>query len=493
MRNVAINQIRSIASLDGRLSHVATPLVVVRGDALWILLLLAGSTLLSVASESLDPFFVAILFLLIGVAVSRAAFQRSRLETRAFLLCYGACVMVAGLAQSYSLLTFGVPQNFVDALHFLDNISPSPPFTQFGDMAPNYKPRLAIMIWQQVYRLTWLLGLKFGPYIGVLFNALVVGLSGSMTVRIARELFGNDCWRLRRVGTLCACSGMFWLFGGLLLRDCFCLFFSTLALWALVHWLSRSTPSSLVLAVFAVGTSAVAIWYLRWMISLLYGFFGLLALLCWLGRRGLDAKGMALVLVVGAAILVGSTYISSYLASSASYRAEFAEGYEEIGYRSTSGGDDSLGIQLVVEQPLPVRLFLGAGTLALRPIPLWALIAPGVRDYHLILSANGIYQVLVMPLLLAGLLMVFATVLSTRTLSPLFFLAAYSLFNTAVVASTSLELRHLAQFYPAFIVLAVVPDTRERESRHLVKSMACVWFSMVTLVHILWFVMKYRQ
>ena len=460
---------------------------------LWILLVFAGSALLCIANEAVDPLVVALLLLMVGFVVGHVVFQNGRYEMRAFLLCYSVCVMVAGLAQFYSISVFGALQSTIDSPKYLEWISPAPPFTKFDDMASNYKPRLAVVIWQQVYRLTWLLGLKFGPYIGVLFNGLVVGLSSSITVRTARELFGNDCWRLRRVGTLCACCGMFWLFGGLLLRDCFCLFFSVLALWALVHWLSKPTLCNLVLAIFAVGISAFAMLYLRWMTTVLYGFFCILALLCWLGQRGSDAKRLVMVFILVTATLVGFAYVNRYFTSLVHYRAKFAERYEAIGYESTSRGDDSLGMQLVLHQPLPVRLILGSGMLMVYPIPLWAFIEPGVREYHFIFSYNGIYQILIMPFLLAGVHIVFRTVLNIRKLSPLFFLTAYSLLNTAVVASTSLQLRHLAQFYPAFLILAALPDTRERQTKLLVKNIGLVWLAVVVLVHILWFVMRYTQ
>ena len=458
---------------------------------MWVALFLVGIILLCTANRAPDPLVVAFALLLTGYIVCRVLFQAGHYEIRAFLLSYCMCVMVSGLAQFYSISVFGALQSTIDSPKFLERISPAPPFTKLDDLALNFKPRLAVVIWQQVYRFTWLLGLKFGPYTAVLFNGLIVGLSSSITVRTARELFGDDCWRLRRVGTLCAFCGMFWMFGGLLLRDCFCLVSSALALWALVHCLSNPKLTNLLLAVFTVGISAFAMWYLRWMITLLYGGFGFLALLCWLGQTRLDTKRMIACLALVGVLLVSFSYIGSYVANTLSYREQFSESYQTIAYGATSRGDDSLGIQLVVDQVLPVRLILGTGTLMVYPIPLWAFIEPGVREYHLIYSYNGCFQVLVMPLILAGGFIVLRTVLDTRKLSPSFFLAAYCLFNTGVVASVSLELRHLAQFYPAFLILAALPDTRDRESLRLVKTVGYVWFGVVVLVHILWFVMRH--
>jgi hypothetical protein len=69
---------------------------------------------------------------------------------------------------------------------------------------------------------------------------------------------------------------------------------------------------------------------------------------------------------------------------------------------------------------------------------------------------------------------------------PLLFLAVYLLMNILAVVATSLEQRHIAQFMPAMIILAAVPDTRERETRKTVWDCALVWIFVVVLVHLAW-------
>lgn len=205
-----------------------------------VLLVMVGSGLQGYANGTIDAFFLAFFLLLAGVVVS-LVFSSRRPEMRAFLLTYGVCVFVGGLAQQYSLSAFGVLQSTPDAPTFYNELAASPPFTTMADIHPNFNARLAVLMWQQVYAATWWFGFKFGPYTGVMFNALIVGLAGAITVRTAREMFGNDLWRLRRVGTLFACCGMFWLFGAVLIRDCFTLFLNSLVLWALVRWLCSPT------------------------------------------------------------------------------------------------------------------------------------------------------------------------------------------------------------------------------------------------------------
>ena len=69
---------------------------------------------------------------------------------------------------------------------------------------------------------------------------------------------------------------------------------------------------------------------------------------------------------------------------------------------------------------------------------------------------------------------------------PMLFLAVYMLMNVLAVVATSMEHRHLAQFMPAMMILAAVPDTREKEERRRVRGVMLGWFSLVILIHLVW-------
>ena len=59
-------------------------------------------------------------------------------------------------------------------------------------------------------------------------------------------------------------------------------------------------------------------------------------------------------------------------------------------------------MRLVQTQPLPIRLVLGPGTMLVFPIPLWGYVESGAKAYHLIESWQGVYMVLITPLVFAG-------------------------------------------------------------------------------------------
>ncbi|KKL66502.1 hypothetical protein LCGC14_2144360, partial [marine sediment metagenome] len=281
----AIPRFRSRVRLDApktTTASIATP-------ALSLLLTLLGSGMQGYANRTGDALFVALLLLLAGVSVVVLLFPGKRAEHRAFLLTYGVCVFAGGLAQCYSLAVFDNPQSTVDAvLSFFPNISSEPPFTTMADSHIFIESTLPLVIWQQVYKLTWLLGLDFGPFTGVMFNSLVMGVCASLTVRTARELFGNDAWRLRRVGILFAFCGLFVLFGAVLIRDCFTTFVNVLVLWGIVRWLVRSTPTNLLFAIGLTGVSTYIMAFLRIEAVVLFGLFWLLAFLFWYLKKRLD-------------------------------------------------------------------------------------------------------------------------------------------------------------------------------------------------------------
>ncbi len=125
------------------------------------------------------------------------------------------------------------------------------------------------------------------------------------------------------------------------------------------------------------------------------------------------------------------------------------------------------------------------------PIPLWALFRIGASDYHWIKGYNGLYQLFVLPLVLTGFLAAFHTFFrDTKLPWPFMFLVLFLLINLVGVVATSLEQRHFGQFMSAFVVIAAIPDTREKKIENELKNIKALWFFGVLLVHIAWGLLK---
>lgn len=451
-----------------------------------VLLVMAGSFMQGYANGTVDAFFVAVFLFIAGVTVVSLVFPRGRAELRAFLLTYGICVFAGGLAQCYSLAVFDNPQSTADAVNFFfPNIAAQPPFRTMADWYILSESLIPIVIWQQVYKLTWLMGLDFGPYIGVMFNALVIAITGSLTVRTARELFGDDAWRLRRVGILFAFCGLFILLGAVLIRDSFTTFLNVLVLWGLVRWLVRPTLRNLLLTIALTGAAAYAMFFLRIEAVVLFGLFWFLAFLFWYFKKKLNITRVFAIILAICMLLIAGGAIMGYVQLFQEIQISGRTQYDALSANADTG--NSLGMQFIINQPLPIRLVLGSGMLMVFPIPLWAYFNTSSLDYQWIMGYHGIYKVLVMPLVFAGFLAVYRLFQrDQRQGFALGFLAAYMLVSLAAIVATSLEQRHLAQFMPAFMILAALPDTRNRKVRTEVRSIAALWFAVVVLVHVAW-------
>lgn len=463
-----------------------------------VLLAAVGGALQGYTAGTLDAFFLALLLLVGGAAATALLFRGDLPELRVFLLSFGVCALAGGLAQAYSLSVFGIPMSTTDANNFFGAILPAPPFYSWLDLQTvwignSFLGRgapLAVQTWQYLYHYFGELGFDHGHYLGTLFNALLVALTGAITVRTARVLFGADAWRLHRVGTLYALCGIFALFGGIFLRDSFTLFLNALVLWGLVRWLEHPTGRRYVLALVLTALSCACVWYLRRNSVYLFGLFHLLAWFCWYWRGEKRIGRLAATLFLPVLVTVASAVLLQYFAASIGVLTEESEDY--VSLAAADSLDDSLGMALVVTQPLPVRAVLGSGVLLAFPIPLWSYLGPGATEYELIKTWQGVYKLFVLPLVFAGLVYVLREVRRREShASGRLFIALYSISMVVAVAATSLETRHLGQFFPALLLLAVIPDTRVRDDRRMVRSMAALWVGVLVLVHLAWAGMRY--
>jgi hypothetical protein len=469
----------------------------------WVLpavmsMVMAGGLLQAYANSTIDGLFVAWILLLVGTLAIKTILPRGTQELRVFGLSFGVCILAGGLAQFYSLVSFGDVMSTVDANKFFSMIYDRPPYDTLEDLATvwtgdrflGFGAPLAIVIWQQVYHLFSALGFSHAPYLGVQFNALVVALSGSVTVLTARALFGDDRWRLRRVGNLYACCGLFVLFGAILIRDGFTLFLNLLVFWSLIHWLQRPTIRNYVLALVVTIFAGVSVWYLRKNSTYLFGLFHMLAFFCWYWR-GRKSLGHVLTTIALPIILsFASAFVYQYFSASLDALATESENYVELAAKESQ--DDSLGMSLVVNQPLPVRAALGSGVLLAFPIPLWAYLKSGATEYELIKTWQGAYMLFLLPLALAGFAQVIRSLRHRDAFaSEQVFIALYAASMLAAVAATSLETRHIGQFLPAFLLLAVMPDTRKPRDQQRVRSMVYTWVAVLGGVHFLWAGMRF--
>jgi hypothetical protein len=161
------------------------------------------------------------------------------------------------------------------------------------------------------------------------------------------------------------------------------------------------------------------------------------------------------------------------------------EGYAELARDQHTA--DSLGMALIWNQPLPVRMVLGSIYLYVFPIPFWS----GFQlesVYNVFKSANVVFFYFVLPLLAISILRLIRHK-QARSVSVLFMLFL-TLGFTLAIAGSSLETRHFGAFLLPIFVLATIPDLRERNVRLQYKRYLFVVLSGVIVVHLAWSVLK---
>ncbi len=156
-------------------------------------------------------------------------------------------------------------------------------------------------------------------------------------------------------------------------------------------------------------------------------------------------------------------------------------------FSNNTASSDSLGLSLIVNQPLAIKLVLGSVWVLVFPLPVWSgfqLESP----YHLFKSLNAIYMYFLVPLFGLGVLNV---VRKSRNRNPLivFNLVIVLGFLLSVVA-TSVESRHFGTFLVAMFMVALQPDLTHRAVRMSYKNILSAYLMGILLLHVIWALLK---
>ena len=195
---------------------------------------LLGVFLLEGVSSGIGPIAAGTILLVLGFAIT-ALLGGGKYEYRNYFLSFGLCALVAGCAQQYSMLSLlTTPVSTTDAKTFEAFVLDSKLQT-IAELEQVVNAPLPVYVWKALYRFSQAMGLGVGPWLGVLFNTMLVAISGVLTTKAAKAIFGEDDKRLRRVGNLYALCGLCLLLGALLLRDCFALLLNAMVFWCLIN------------------------------------------------------------------------------------------------------------------------------------------------------------------------------------------------------------------------------------------------------------------
>lgn len=452
---------------------------------------ITGCALLSDVYQSLDPFLLATLLLCLGVPLASLLSGGNRWVVRGFTLSFSVYVLICGLSHFYTQMMWGQPISAGDSYGFYQYINTEPPYHTVDSLYHLINAPHAIIIWQQVYRVSAFLGLTHGFYIGTLFNCFVMAAIAAITVRIGKELFGQDDRRLRLIGTISAFCGIYWMFGSMLLRDGFVLFTNAVVVLLLIRVLKRPGLGRIACAIAGLLGALYFMEHLRSYTVPLLISFGFLALAVWLIDFRLGSKRLWLGLFALLCMSIFLPDIRTFLATT--YETISALSLRYLRGTIAGSADSSLAVNLIITQPLPIRLPLAACYLLVNPIPLWMAFEHWPwREYYLFKSAHGILTVLILPSAALGVLEIIRrNIRGKQGICACNFLLAAFFISLFGVALTSLTSRHFAQFFPLLILLAAIPDTTQSA---VMRKLACVriyWFFLILSIHAVWALLRF--
>lgn len=441
----------------------------------------------SVLFSSFSPIVSGSGYVAIGLILV-AIFSKHSDTKATFLLSFSLCSMVATIAQSYSLATFSTPASTLDANTFLKLIT-SRIDMNLQEMKTVVNAPLAVVTWQFLIGIWSKIGVPGGLWIAVQFNALLVALSTSITMGLARLLIGDNTQKLRYGVYLFPLCGIHLLFGSILIRDSFALFFNIVALYSLAKFLTYPNAVQFSFALLVNVICGSAMYFIREQSIYLYMLFFVSALGVSMLSGRISMGKISILCLIGAILLLGSVQMASTMKNATNETDQKSSSYE--GGSVASNREGSLGVSLIVNQPAPIKAIAGSLYLFVQPIPLWGYFQYGLDEYLWIKGYQGLFAVVIFPSLILGTLLCTRGMIDQGGKTALGrFLVLYLILSTVLVALTSFETRHHGQFFPAYLVLALAGMQPVGGSVVTLSWLRISWLTTIILGHVAWWILR---
>lgn len=457
-------------------------------NALNGLLFILGAIVNALSYGTLEPIAVVGVLYLIAISILRLTPLGGAAEHRMFNTVFCTCFLMAGISAVFANQFNDFRQLTSDAGGFYEMAASRAQGLSLGEIERIHEGALIIVVWRGIYDLFSSFGFEKSRYIGISANVIAVSLSGVLGIKMVRLLFGNDWYRFQRLTLLVASCGLFWLFAAVHLRDAVVLLGITSLALAWIYFLVKPD----------IGWRLFLVSGLNLLAFLLFGFmrseflFVPIAMTLaavsalYLGRINTNSQPIAFAVLIIAAV-VAFFFFQSFKTDIQSVLVDGRLGYGGLAEQQHDTG--SLGMSLIVKQPLPIRLVLGSVYLCVLPIPVWN----GFQQesaYHFFKSANALLFYGLLPLLAIAVYELYRNdrLRIPQLLFPLFL----SLGFTASIAISSLESRHFAAFLMPMFVLGTLPDLRDSRIHENYKRALTIMLAGVVLVHLIWVVLKFR-
>ena len=448
-----------------------------------ITLLLTGSLLHLVAELSPLPLFVALIYFCVGWLIlwfSRFGGKWGRfIYIRVFLSGF----LSAGIAALYRSFLGDI---LGDASAFFEIVSGAASGLSIIEIAALTEGALSVVLWREIFDLMALIGFPRDQYVGVLVNIFLVALSSVVAMIIVQQIYGYDPYRFNKLVLMYSFCGLFWIFAGILIRDSIILLSVNIIVCAFVFFLREPGFNYRLFLLIVVSILA----------SIFFGFmrrefvFVPVAMLIaalpamFFGQSNVIRKGNIILLFSFCFVILGVAYV----AIGRDLVGALIKGRESYINQFVSINNNSLGMDLIVNQTILIRLVLGSVYLYIFPIPLWS----GFQldsSYHLFKSLNVFFIIFLLPLIILSLRMLWKSNLYRSF--PIIFILFLVLGFTLAIAGTSLETRHIAVFYVPLFILALLPNTQNSIVKRNYREILFLVIGGFIFIHFAWIFLKF--
>lgn len=457
--------------------------------SLWVIggfSFLLSSLLISIFEASVSFFFLPYYYILFSLALFIVSRVKSKYEIVGFFFYFSINLFWIGVSVLFRNQFQDYSQNQADAFFFYETSLKSFSDTKLQELVLTTEGSFAIYSWRKLYECFSFLGFKKSPTIGIVFNAWILAIGCLISVKIAKLIY-NDKYKILRFIVFYSLCAIYWLFGSVHIRDSFIVLFVIIQLYFAISYLKNKTKARVILFGLVSLTGIFSFPFLRtefYFIPILFFLAAIsIPLLLKVNNKKRIIYSFFLILLIG---LLFSYLFSDYINIVFKVLESGQKGYiEEV---SETASDNSLGVKIIINQPIALRLILGSVYLHIYPIPFWY----GFKTdtiYDLFKSLNLFYLWFILPL-------VYMSVRKCKSYNQveketiLFCISVYIVLLLAI-AGTSLETRHLAVFFVPLILIAVKPDLRNKFIRKEYKVLLLNLFFFVFIIHIAWVFLKY--
>jgi hypothetical protein len=281
---------------------------------------------------------------------------------------------------------------------------------------------------------------------------------------------------------------MLWLYAGIHLRDSFVFMVIAALTWLWVLLLVKPTMGFRFVATVIGNVSMILVFYY---LRAEYVFVPLAMLLASVAALFVSEKKSKNIRVQTYLLLIVTLVITSIFISFYGETVLRLINHSQGTYSNATAelsSQDSLGAAIIVNQPMPIRIVLGAIYMFVYPIPFWSGFNFATA-YHLFKSLNVLFFYCLTPLMFLAIKIIYSKKIVRET--SVMFVLFLSIGFPMAVAITSLETRHFGAFLSPIFLLCLLPDLRIKSVKNnyfrlLISVVVCM-----LLGHFIWAIMKY--